>query len=348
MSQINKKISFIVPIYNVERYLDKTIQSILNQQYSNIEIILVNDGSSDRSGEICEKYKDIDSRIKYFSQKNQGVSAARNVGIEQATGDWICFVDGDDFIEEDLCTCLIPCLADDNDICFFSYNDFIRDEKKSHCTAEKVKPVFDRDDFEKMQLSIFFMQGFKYTNPAAIWGKLFNTDFIKKNKLYFKEKQAKSQDTLFMLYALEYAQKGVYYNNNLYNYRIVRESISRRYNPDIFNVYKKLLGQFKIFIMNYKENNEVFIRAYEYRVFRNFMVATTLDCCHADNAQQYTKRREKFLEELNSEPFSSAIKKVKIKMYPIKERILAGAIKLKMFMVINCLTKLRYIVRRMG
>lgn len=348
MNRINKKISFIVPIYNVKRYLDETIQSILNQEYSNIEIILINDGSTDGSDEICEKYRNIDERVRYFSQENKGVSAARNVGIEHASGEWLCFVDGDDFIEKDLCTSLNPYLSEDNDICFFSYNDFIRDEKKSHCTDEKINSVFGKDDFEKMQLSIFFMQGFKYTNPAAIWGKLFKTDFIRKNKLYFKEKQVKSQDTLFMLYALEYAQKGTYCNNNLYNYRIVRESISRRYNPDIFNVYKKLLEQFKIFIEKYKENNELFINAYEYRVFRNFMVATTLDCCHVDNKQRYSKRKDKFLLELNSEPFFSARKRVKIRIYPIKERVLAGAVKFKMFLVINCLTKLRYIVRRMG
>ena len=95
-------ISIIVPIYNVEAYLKRCIDSILNQTYSNIEVILVDDGSTDRGGVICDLYCLQNANVKVIHQKNQGLSAARNTGIEASTGEWICFVDSDDYIEENM------------------------------------------------------------------------------------------------------------------------------------------------------------------------------------------------------------------------------------------------------
>lgn len=98
----NPKISVIIPVYNVEAYLRRCVESLLQQTYSNLEIILVDDGSPDRSGEICDEYGYQDSRIKVIHQANRGVSAARNSGLCAATGDWIGFIDGDDWIEPDM------------------------------------------------------------------------------------------------------------------------------------------------------------------------------------------------------------------------------------------------------
>lgn len=98
---MKNKISVIVPIYNVEKYLDKCINSIINQTYDNLEIILVNDGSSDNSLEICKKYQKKDNRIILITKENGGLSDARNVGMEKATGKWYVFIDSDDYIELD-------------------------------------------------------------------------------------------------------------------------------------------------------------------------------------------------------------------------------------------------------
>lgn len=96
------KISIIVPIYNGENYIDKCIQSILNQTYSNIEVLLINDGSSDNSQKICEEYEKKDNRIKLINKENAGPGSAKNTGINHATGDYIGFIDSDDYIEEDM------------------------------------------------------------------------------------------------------------------------------------------------------------------------------------------------------------------------------------------------------
>ncbi|MCL2519058.1 MAG: glycosyltransferase [Oscillospiraceae bacterium] len=102
MIQNKDKISIIVPVYNVEKYFDKCINSILNQTYLNVEVILINDGSSDGSGQLCDKYKEQDNRIKVMHQDNQGQAIARNNGLDIATGNYIGFVDSDDWIEDDM------------------------------------------------------------------------------------------------------------------------------------------------------------------------------------------------------------------------------------------------------
>ena len=93
------KISIIIPIYNVEQYLPQCLDSIINQTYKNLEIILINDGSTDNSGKICDNYAKVDNRIHVFHKKNEGVTSARNLGLDKCTGDFIGFVDPDDFIE---------------------------------------------------------------------------------------------------------------------------------------------------------------------------------------------------------------------------------------------------------
>ena len=98
---MNEKISVIVPVYNVEKYIGECIKSIINQDYENIEIILVDDGSNDKSGEICDEYTLKDKRVKVIHKENGGVSSARNRGIESSTGEYIAFVDGDDYVTKD-------------------------------------------------------------------------------------------------------------------------------------------------------------------------------------------------------------------------------------------------------
>ena len=104
---MNNKVSIIVPIYNAEKWLEKCINSIIKQLYHNIEILLVNDGSTDKSLEICQKFAKKDNRIIIIDKPNEGVSKSRNIGIEKATGEYIKFVDSDDWLEENTCEELV-------------------------------------------------------------------------------------------------------------------------------------------------------------------------------------------------------------------------------------------------
>ena len=115
-------VSIIVPVYNLEKYIEKCVRSLLQQTYTNVEIILVDDGSRDESGEICDRLASEDSRIKVIHKENGGLSSARNCGIENATGEYIMFVDGDDFISELMVEKLYVALKDncaDISVCCF-------------------------------------------------------------------------------------------------------------------------------------------------------------------------------------------------------------------------------------
>ena len=115
--KMKDKVSVVVPIYNVEKYLPKCIETIQTQSYENLEIILVNDGSTDSCLKICEKYKKDDERIIIVNKKNGGLSDARNYGIEKATGKWITFIDSDDYVEKDYIETLINLSnSDDYDV----------------------------------------------------------------------------------------------------------------------------------------------------------------------------------------------------------------------------------------
>ncbi len=109
-----KLISIIVPVYNVERYLERCIESLINQTYKNIEIILVDDGSPDNCGAICDKYARCDNRVKVLHQRNQGLSCARNSGLKIAAGEYICFIDSDDYVSEKYCEVLHNLLESTN------------------------------------------------------------------------------------------------------------------------------------------------------------------------------------------------------------------------------------------
>lgn len=147
------KISVIVPVYMAEDSLKKSVDSIRNQTYSNLEIILIDDGSTDNSGIMCDEFAREDSRIKVIHQKNGGLSNARNVGIENATGEYIGFVDSDDYIEKDMYEVLIKEIAENNaDVASISISMVRKNGQKINGTDTKEKNVYEGDEIIKQLL----------------------------------------------------------------------------------------------------------------------------------------------------------------------------------------------------
>lgn len=175
-------ISIIIPVYNVEKYIDICLTSILNQTYSNLEILLVDDGSTDNSGLICDKYAQIDRRVKVFHKINEGVSSARNLGLEKATGEYISFVDPDDWIEPNMYA-VIKKQFDMVDIeavfCGF-WENFSRETARPFILhmPEKQDIVNGRDALYQCLIGI----GYGYF--TSVWNKVFKADFLKKSVLF--------------------------------------------------------------------------------------------------------------------------------------------------------------------
>lgn len=196
------KISVIVAIYNVEEYLEKCLQSIINQTYNNLEIILVNDGSTDGSLFMCEKYKELDSRIVVVSQPNQGLVAARKCGLIVATGDYVSLVDGDDYIDLDYYEQLVRHMNDNIDFVQCGYiledgNNIVEyridyNEYKA-ISREKKLELIDSNLLSRTNSTGWF---------SAIWVKLFRTSLIKKCYSNVPDSQSFGEDLIATIYCI--------------------------------------------------------------------------------------------------------------------------------------------------
>lgn len=199
-------ISIIVPVYKVEQYLRKCVDSILAQTYSNIEVILVDDGSPDGCPAICDEYASKDTRVKVIHQANAGVSAARNAGLAAAKGEYIGFVDSDDWIEPDMYEVLLNMMSNVESSIAVSA---ICDEKK----AEKIdrEPCLHLSCNEAVKKLLF-----NQCNLVSVWGKLFDATIL--NDLRFSPEIAIGEDALFMLQAITSAKSVSYTHYESYHY----------------------------------------------------------------------------------------------------------------------------------
>lgn len=210
------KFSIIVPIYNIEKYIEKCIQSVLNQSYENFELILVNDGSMDNSKRICEQYSKIDNRIIVINKKNAGLPAARNTGIRKATGDYICHLDGDDFWKNGYLEYLNSTLINNKvDILFGCGRfDYYGDSKYNKEFYYKIN-----QSFGDKNVLIKYLMDDKHEIPASAWSNVYNTSFIKNQNLYFTEGLTWSEDTDNYFNVLLNCKSFAFMNEIYYVYR---------------------------------------------------------------------------------------------------------------------------------
>ncbi len=214
MSEANNyKVSIIVPIYNREDYLDRCISSMINQTFQNIEIILVNDGSTDRSAEICDSYAQKDSRIIVIHKPNGGVSSARNAGLEIMTGDYLCFCDSDDFFAPEMVEkTLKQILAEKADMCTF--NSYFNDRPSENKFSPK------NIEIESFDCAKFFAEYIhKGQAPYNVWSSIYKASLIKEKKIRFCDfKRVFSEDSLFNLMFWSVCKRYTHLDDSLYYY----------------------------------------------------------------------------------------------------------------------------------
>lgn len=217
------KVSIIIPVYNSELYIHQCLDSILNQIFSkdHYELLLINDGSTDSSGQICDQYAAADKRVRVFHQKNAGVSAARNVGLDHARGEWILFVDSDDYLGQDYLNILED--GDEFDFAMVNVNIFENGHTKNF-TDYPTEIITKKSFFTKFRL---------YPNFAGPWSKFFRRDIIDRNKLRFDCGLNFGEDALFNLQYLHSCEKIKVTNQTAYFYRESSNSLSKqKYNYD--------------------------------------------------------------------------------------------------------------------
>lgn len=273
------KISIIIPVYNVEHYLDKCLKSVINQTYNNLEIIIINDGSTDNSAQICKRYQAIDDRITLINNENMGLSESRNIGIKKASGDFIMFLDSDDWLDKETCKKSINlAIKYDTELVFWSY---IREYKNVSLPKELYNinnnyRIFEKNEFlDKFHRKLVGPIGTELRSPenaesiVTAWGKLYKTLIIKENKIQFlNTKEIGTEDMYFNLIYGGYVNRAVFLNEFLSHYRRDNlNSLTRKMDFTLLDRWKNMYSYIEKYIiinnlsLEYKEalNNRIIL-----------------------------------------------------------------------------------------
>lgn len=237
---MHKKISIIIPIYNVEKYLKRCIDSIVNQTYKNIEIILVNDGSPDNCGKICDAYAKNDSRIKVIHKENGGLSSARNAALDIASGDYIMFVDSDDWISEVSLDQLYEYIEADYDIINFKFS-FVKENSK-----ELIETHNDIKDSYECDLITYIDKLFSGELNFFIWNKLYKKNLF--DEVRFPE--GRNYEDLATIYKLYFKAKKIIVTDYTLYYYWLGNSNSITSNSTVKNMTDYLLSTKEIYEVN--------------------------------------------------------------------------------------------------
>lgn len=235
MSELsNPKISVIVPVYKVEEYLHRCVDSILSQSFTDFELILVDDGSPDNCGKICDEYAQKDSRVRVFHKPNGGVSSARNLGLDNVQGEWVTFIDSDDYVDSDYLS----------DLIFYQEQGNVEFVAICNCIKEGTGAThvnLKKEDFDLLLCK------YRFSKYLAPWGKLFKYDVIKHINLKFDTKMHLGEDVIFVLtYLLNISKLELIYSNK-YFYEQRNESLTKTrnsYEPQLYwnNVFNQLVN----------------------------------------------------------------------------------------------------------
>mgnify|MGYP002561347008 FL=1 len=213
MEQLKPVISVIVPVYNVEKYLEKCVQSVLAQTFKEIEILLIDDDSTDSSGRMCEEWAKKDSRIRVFHIENIGVSNARNQGIKNSNSPYIMFVDSDDWIKKDMVECLLKNIEESKSQAVFCNYITVRDGEETPCEGILEYKVYQSDEVAKI-ISNMFGGGRYY---SSIWRGIYKREIIENRNICFQNLQF-AEDLVFNLEYLLNCSRVKIIKDELYYY----------------------------------------------------------------------------------------------------------------------------------
>lgn len=313
---MEKKVSVIVPVYNVEQYLSQCLVSIINQSYQNIEIILINDGSPDNSPVIINQFAEKDSRFKVINKKNGGISAARNSGIQVATGDYIVFVDSDDWIATDYIQTLVFQMEKDVDLVLCSYS---REFKNSSIPRKiNLNGLYCSKDIKRRLIGLIneeLSDPSQSDSIVTVWAKLYKTRIIKDNHLFFinTKEIGTAEDLLFnlnYLSVLEEDRSVFCIDKSIYFYRKnLDSSFTNLYKSDLFEKWQNLF----LYINKYVKD-EVEKKAFYNRICLSII---GLGINETGNPKGIKNSRKKLKKYLNHSLYLKAFSKLEFNYFPI-------------------------------
>lgn len=274
------KVSIIVPVYNVEKYIEKCLKSLISQSYKNIEIILIDDGSKDNSGKICDTYKRKDSRIKVIHKENAGVSEARNLGIQKATGRYLCFVDADDFVMNDYIEYmhqLIVKESSDIAVCTKMFSNFNEEQ-----SSDEMIEVLDGENA--------IIRILNYRMPIGVYSRIFKKDLIKDNGIKFLKDIYMGEGFNFNVACFQKAKKVIISNYKVYYYR--RDNTTSATSDFSIKKCENSLYAMKVMNNNLLIRTNRVINSWKYAVWRTYSDAFDYMCLGNGKKENIEKFKE--------------------------------------------------------
>lgn len=333
---MEKLVSVVVLVYKVEKYLDRCIDSIVKQTYSNLEIILVDDGSPDNCPQMCEDWAKRDSRIKVVHKANAGIGMARNTGIEHATGAYICFFDSDDFIEPDTIeNAYIAAEQNNADLVYFGFNNIdSKGDKVSEQIPKTPKQVFSGAEVQETLLPMMITSdpktGERWGLSLNAWSKFFSMRCIQKNNWRFvSEREIISEDYYSVAELFADVQTVCVLPLALYNYCQNDASASRAYRKDRFekncHFYSEIIKLCNR--LSYSEDVKC-------RFARKFLIAALVALKHeAAFGGSFQSKRTAIRDILNNSELQRVLQERKKDKFDKKKKVLFWAMRHKMVIV---------------
>lgn len=296
-------VSIIIPVYNGENFIENCVQSVLHQTFSNLQIIVIDDGSTDQTFSILEKLSRQNSQLQVIHQENGGVSKARNIGLSAATGEWVLFVDADDLILTDYCEEMVR-TANNMDV------DVLI--ARPHQSAE---PNYIQIDEKKKLMAAclsYDESSFSY-NIDAPWGKLFRMSVIRENGIMFPEELTRSEDAYFCMDFYRCATKIGLLNQFGYVHTEREGSLCKSYTPDASKMLSKILNTNAMWVQKYYPQDIDMIKALWYRVLPGIVECENVYFLHPANSMNTRKKVSDYQSMLREGTIAKAIRTVKVK-----------------------------------
>ena len=250
------KLGIVVPIYNAERYLDQCVESILNQEYSDFLLVLVDDGSTDKSGDICDKYSDADKRVSVIHQRNKGMGAARYAGVQLLKTEYITFVDADDWIEKNTYKQLSDYMEKGIDMIFYSLCRYFSEENIIYCKTYHKEGLYNREDIEKKIIpKLMWIPGMhSFGVDPSLCNKIIKRNIlaggmekVKDMSLTIGEDCAVVWPLFKSINSFYLSKKGMYYHRQRQNGVVAPYIVDLSYNRNLVRLYDYLINEYSTY-----------------------------------------------------------------------------------------------------
>ena len=327
------KYSVIVPVYNVESYLPRCIDSLLAQNYVDLEILLIDNGSNDQSGQICENYAAQFSNITAYHIPNKGVGSARNFGLSKAKGEFICFVDADDYLVGNLFSDVESQLDSQLDLLVFSYYNSIEKNLSEIDRSAKILPTEGKKD--KSDFIALFQELFLTDMMYTVWNKIYRREFLEEHQIVFESYEL-GEDVRFNLSVYQHVNTVFLVKSGYYVYVSGRvDSAMGQYNPNRMNYQLEELGKVDQLMISWNSHDDQFIDQIKARILMS-------NIQNISKQKMSLSKKRHYVEVLcRNQEMIALLKKATSPLHPLVRRLLH----FRMYLTVIFLKKLQTLIK---